>query len=134
MLLIIVIEDVFNLHFTSKSVVFEWFSPAVIKLVVHLYCPACDKVISLNVVSVIATTNIVSSPGNGSGELLDSVKAAESMLSPFKLHDILNVSLHSSVQDTVTSQVIVYSVVLPITGTVEGVWVTTTISISIIMI
>ena len=49
------------------------------------------------------------------------VVVVELMLFSFKLNDIVIVSLHSPVQDTVTSQVIVYSVVLPITETGEGV-------------
>ena len=43
------------------------------------------------------------------------------MLFTLKLYDTVIVSLHSPVQDTVTSQAIVYSVVLPITETGEGV-------------
>ena len=123
-MLIIVIVDVhvFNLHFTSKSVVFERRFPAV-----HLYCPACDKVISPTVVSVLVKVPLLDTVN---GELLDSVSVAELILFPFKLHDIVIVSLHGPVQDTETTQVMLYSVVLPITGTFEGDWVTITLSIS----
>ena len=105
--------DVFNLHFTSKSVMFERLFP-----VVHLYCPACDNVISPTVVSVLVNIPLLDTVN---GELFDSVSVAELMVFLFKLHDIVIVPLQSPVQDTVTSHLIVYSVVLPITGTFEGV-------------